>query len=275
MSQEFNLEISDQDFERFSEFVRGNYGINLGKEKKSMVIGRLHGILSQQGIENFGEYFNKVTTSKNIDMVKTLLDKITTNHTFFMREWEHFEYFSKYVLPWIVDNNRERDFRIWSAGCSTGEEPYTLAMMISDYLGSNKYLWNTSILATDISTQALTKASKGIYPHEHTSKMPDRWKKEYFSFIDNENCVVSDKIKNDVVFRRFNLMDEEFPFKKDFQAIFCRNVMIYFNLETKIKLIRKYYEHTAPGGYLFIGQSETIPKEVTGYHYIMPSVYRK
>lgn len=147
-----------------------------------------------------------------------------------------------------------RVMRIWSAGCSSVEEPYTLAMVIDILLGENKSNWDTKILATDVSEFVLKKAKVGIYSTQSIKDLPDVWKKKYFAVTNEANIKRSNKIQNEVIFRRFNLI-EQFSFKKKFHLIMCRNVMIYFDDDTKIKLINKFYNYLEPGGYLFIEYS--------------------
>ena len=191
-----------------------------------------------------------------------------------MREQEHFQYFKDKVLPYFYSNIKDRDLRIWSAGCSTGEEAYTLAMILQDYFVVEKDIWDKKILATDISANALRKAINGTYNGEDLERLSERWKLIYFNKIDNDNYKVTDQLKNEIVFRIFNLMDT-FTFKKKFHVIFCRNVMIYFDKETKERVVKKFYDMTETGGYLFIGLSESLNLDKTQYKYIMPSVYRK
>jgi len=268
--------ITDKEFKRLSEYVKINYGINLTEKKKAMVMGRLRNVLQQKNFNSFSEYFDYVIADKSGEAAITLINKITTNHTFFMREPDHFEYFNKTVLPyWSSILKDEKDLRVWSAGCSSGEEPYTLAMIMADYFGAKKHLWDTRILATDISMEIIEKAVSGVYSCENVETLPEEWIKKYFKKLDSLNYVISDNIKNDVIFRIFNLMNQRFPFKKKFHAIFCRNVMIYFDEKTKMDLVNRFYEFTEPGGYLFIGHSESLNRQETKYKYIMPAVYRK
>ncbi|SFC91611.1 CheR family methyltransferase [Clostridium uliginosum] len=269
------ITMNDREFKQLTDLIRCNYGISLSKEKKSLIIGRLHNILSKKGLNNFSEYYNYIISDKSGQAVIELINKITTNHTFFMREINHFNYFNSTVLPYLVSNVKNKDLRIWSAGCSTGEEPYTLAMIIADYLGINKQQWNTNILATDISSDVINYASKGLYSDDQVKPIPEKWKKNYFKKFDDGNSILVDRIKNEVIYRKFNLMENIFPFKKKFHVIFCRNVMIYFNEKTKHNLINKFYECTEQGGYLFIGYSESINHDKTKYKYIMPAIYRK
>jgi chemotaxis protein methyltransferase CheR len=209
-------------------------------------------------------------------MASELVNKLTTNHTFFAREVQHFDFFKNKTLPDLVKQcEKNRDLRIWSAGCSSGEEPYTLAMLIADYFGENRAMWDTKVLATDISTKVLNIAKAGIYQNEQLDSLPENWRRNYFKKLDKEKSSVADNIKSEVVFRIFNLMNEAFPFKKKFHVIFCRNVMIYFDSNTKTELVNKFYENTEHGGYLFIGHSESINREESRYKYVMPAVYRK
>ena len=270
------ITISDKEFNKLSGYVKSNYGINLSEKKKALVMGRLQNILVERSFKSFSEYLDFVLSDKSGEAVTVLINKITTNHTFFMREPDHFYYFKSQVLPyWASMLKGSKDLRVWSAGCSSGEEPYTLAMIISDFFGAEKSIWDTKVLATDISMNVINTAKKAVYSNEQIEVVPSDWKKKYFRKIDDEKSVVSDNIKDEIIFRFFNLMNGSFPFKKKFHVIFCRNVMIYFDLKTKIELVNRFYEYTEPGGYLFIGHSESLSREETMYKYIMPAVYRK
>ena len=225
--------------------------------------------------KNFSEYYNYIISDKSGTAIVTLTNKITTNHTFFMREPEHFYYLRDTVLPHLKASVPNKDLRIWSAGCSSGEEPYTLAMILDEYFGKEKKFWDSRILATDISNKALDAAIGGVYSNADVSPLPALWKTNYFNKLDAENYTVSNAIKNEIIFRRFNLINQQFAFKKKFHVIFCRNVMIYFDNETKNELINKFYDATESGGYLFVGHSESLNRDATKYKYIMPAVYRK
>lgn len=270
------INISDKEFQHLSAYVKNNYGINLSEKKKSLVVGRLQNILLEHNFKNFSQYYDYILSDTSGEAVTGLINKITTNHTYFMREPEHFNFFKNKVLPFLENSVQgAKDLRIWSAGCSSGEEPYTLAMIISDYFGEEKLWWDTRILATDISMKVINKAKAGVYSDEQVNAIPKIWKLKYFEKIDENNWRIKESIKKEVIFRIFNLMNKSFPFKKKFHVIFCRNVMIYFDNETKDNLVNKFYEYTEPGGYLFIGHSESLNKEKTKYKYIMPAVYRK
>lgn len=269
------IEITEKEFRQLTEYIQNNYGICIKDEKKTLITGRLNNVLVENKCNDFSEYFNLLQRDKTGRALTTFINKITTNHTFFMREEAHFHYFNDKVLPYLEEREKEKDLRIWSAGCSSGEEPYTLAMILNEYFGKEKVMWDTKVLATDISDNVLKKAIKGQYSNEHVSSLPPAWRINYFNRVDSENSVATDKIRKEVIFRKFNLMDEVFPFRKKFHVIFCRNVMIYFDNNTRKELIDKFYECTEPGGYLFIGHSESLNREETKYKYVLPAVYRK
>jgi chemotaxis protein methyltransferase CheR len=267
--------ITEKEFRQLADYIHNNYGIFLKEEKKTLVTGRLYNVLVESNCRNFTEYLKLIQSDKTGKEVTKLLNKITTNHTFFMRETDHFDYFKDKILPCLQKTVRDKDLRIWSAGCSSGEEPATLAMIINDYFGRDKVWWDTKVLATDISDRALQIAKLGKYSNEQLASLPMNWRNNYFRKTNNENSVLIDNIRNEIIYRKFNLMDEVFPFKKKFHVIFCRNVMIYFDNKTKMNLVNKFYELTEPGGYLFIGHSEALNRGETRYKYVMPAVYRK
>jgi chemotaxis protein methyltransferase CheR len=269
------ITITNEEFKKLAEYIRLNYGINLKEEKRALVTGRLQSVLIENGFTNFTDYYNYVIKDKTGNASTVLLNQITTNHTFFMREADHFYYFRDTVLPYLKATVSSKDLRIWSAGCSSGEEPYTLAMIMDEFFGKDKALWDTKILATDISNKVLEKAKKGEYNNKDLTQLPPSWRLNYFNKTDANVSSINDKIKKEVIFRRFNLMNPTFSFKRKFHVIFCRNVMIYFNSETRDELTSKFYDLTEPGGYLFIGHSETLNREKTKYKFIMPAVYRK
>lgn len=271
---EVMIEISDKEFIKLAGYIKTNFGIHLSDEKRTLVMGRLWNVLNSLNMENFSDYLNYIATDQSGEAARTFINQMTTNHTYFMRESDHFDLFRAKVLPEQVPKIKDRDLRVWSAGCSTGEEAYTLAILINEFFGNARLGWDTKLLATDISEKVLVEAKKGIYSREEVALLPERWKHNYFHPHGMNQYEVKPKIKNEVVFRRFNLMDP-FPFKKKFHVIFCRNVMIYFDASTRMQLIHKFYDSLVPGGYLFIGHSETIQRDHTKFKYVMPAVYRK
>ena len=269
------MNIKNNEYNQLVKYIKENLGINLGENKKAMVESRLRGVLAKKQITKFEDFYRKLTVEKDNEIETVLINCITTNYTYFMREAEHFEYFKNVVMPEIKSKSRTKDLRVWCAASSTGEEAYTLAMIIDDVLGEEKMKWDRKMLATDISMKVLEKCINGRYSKDAIEPLPNEWKRKYFRKVSSVESEVIDDIKQQILFRQFNLMTPKFPFKKKFNVIFCRNVMIYFDAETRNELINKFYDLLEPGGYLFIGQSETLEKNKNKFKYIMPSVYRK
>ncbi len=269
------INITEREFKLLADYIKSNYGINLKTEKKNLVLSRLQNVVLKMGFRNFTEYYDHLLADTSGVSVVTLIDKITTNHTYFMREANHFYYFRDVVLPSLKGCVKDKDLRIWCAACSTGEEPYTLAMIIDEFFGEEKRYWDTQILATDISHDALETAIKGVYSSERISPLPNRWKLRYFSKYDKENYKIIDRIKDDVIFRKINMTDRNFPFNKKLHVIFCRNLMIYFDNQEKESLVDRIYNCLSDGGYFFISHSESINRDKTKFKLISPGVYRK
>jgi chemotaxis protein methyltransferase CheR len=270
--------ISDQEFNAIRKLVYDNFGINLTDQKKTLVVGRLQKVLRERNFASFKDYFQWVTQETSGEGLDELANRISTNHTFFNREKAHFEFFLNTALPEIQARRQQegnKEVRIWCAGCSSGEEPYTLMMLIMEHFKTQLDSWSPMVLATDISATALKTAMAGIYPHDRVDQLPAGLRNKYFTKQANGSMVVKDEVRKRIFFRRHNLMDATFPFKKAFDTVFCRNVMIYFDRETRNTLVAKYHRHTADGGYLFIGHSETLGRDETAYKYVMPAVYRK
>lgn len=269
--------IRDEEFKLLRDLIYDKVGINLTEEKKALVTGRLQKVLREKKFKSFEEYYRYIISDKTGQALSELVDKISTNHTFFGREYEHFDFFQKVVLKEVIEKKlkkNERDIRIWSAGCSTGEEPYTLVILMKEYLGNDYNKWDAGVLATDISTVALSKAIAGVYDQNRLHNFDSKLREKYFT-KNLESYVIKDEIKREVTYKRFNLMNDFFPFKKPFDVIFCRNVMIYFDAETRKKLVNKFYDILDNGGYFFIGHSETIDRRYTKFKYIMPAAYKK
>ncbi|MCI9514422.1 MAG: protein-glutamate O-methyltransferase CheR [Oscillospiraceae bacterium] len=267
------LTISDDDFRRLTSFIQAHYGINL-TEKRQLVSSRLSSVVSEQGYSSFTPFITKLLEEKNPNQLELVLNRLTTNYTFFMREQEHFEFFEKTILPDLVRRHqRDKVLAIWSAGCSSGEEPYNISICIKEFLGAQAKLWDTRVLATDISQQAMAKAKRGIYDLPDT--IPDHWRKRYFNKVAGSDgkYQVAPEIRNNVIFQTFNLMDP-IKFRLKFDVIFCRNVMIYFDQPTKDALVRRFYDATVPGGYFLISHSENLSKNAP-YRTIAPSTFQK
>jgi len=270
--------ISDQEFGMIRKLVYDNFGINLTDQKKTLVVGRLQKVLRERNFSTFKEYFQWLTQDTTGEGLDELSTRISTNHTFFNREKAHFEFFSSTVLPEIQARRQQQksnEVRIWCAGCSSGEEPYTLMMLIMEHFKNSLSQWKPMLLATDISAKALKTAMAGVYPADRVEQLPVALRNKYFNKQPDGTMIVKDEVRKRIFFRRHNLMDATFPFKKEFDTVFCRNVMIYFDRPTRNTLVAKYHRHTATGGYLFIGHSETLGRDETDYNYVMPAVYKK
>lgn len=267
--------ITRDEFSLLKKIFSERYGIELKDQKKTLVESRLSKVLQTRGMTSLSEYLEALFQDKSGAIEQEMVEKLTTNHTFFLREEDHFIYLKEHVLPYLANTVKDKDLRIWSAGCSSGEEAYTLVMFLADFFNYSWDQWNTKILATDISSAVLAKAVNGIYPEESIWNLPSKWRKLYFTRINEEEVQICQKIRDEVYFRHLNLHEPVFPFKRKFHVIFCRNVMIYFNTQMKQELIRKFYQWTEPGGYLFIGHSESLGRDTMGYEYIRPSIYRK
>lgn len=268
------LTLTDSDFQRLYTYIRKNYGIDLSK-KKQLIVSRLTNTLTARGYTGFSQYVEEILSGRDKEMVTSMLNRLTTNYTYFLREEAHFKFLWDMVLPALAKRHeRDRVLSIWSAGCSSGEEPYTISMYLKEYFGAQANSWDTRILATDISQKILNTARNPSYQEESLERIPPSWKKKYFVKEQDGSYSVAQPIKQNVIFKTFNLMDP-IRFRRPFDLIFCRNVMIYFNQPTKDALVRRFYDATVPGGYLFIGHSEGLNKADCPYQYIMPAIYQR
>lgn len=273
------LHLTNDDFQAFSNLVRAKAGINLHEGKRELVRARLSRRVRECNFQTFRDYYDFVVSDETGDELIQVLDSISTNLTNFFREPKHFNFMNEKMLPALVAEREKkgpRRLRIWSAGCSTGEEPYTIAMTVLEF-SPRIADWDFKILATDISTRVLKSAWEGEYPMDRLRDVPHAQLRKYFTkgtgYRDGW-FRVRDEIRNLIVFRRFNLM-ETFPFKHPLDLIFCRNVMIYFDKATQARLVNKFYGALNPGGYLFIGHSESLTGVDHGFKYVQPTVYRK
>lgn len=270
-----NMKMSEEEFSRILRFLKGHYGIDM-TNKKEIVCGRLENYVRTSGFRSYTEYMDAVERAPGGSLERMLVNLLSTNHTFFMREFEHFDYLRKEVLPWLRKKEAvKKDLCIWCGAASTGQEPYMTAMLLMDFFGLEHSSWDTRILATDISTDALRQAVAGIYTGEQIAALPEPWKRRFLRAVPGTDAYeISKEVKDQVLFRQFNLMDP-FPFKRKMHIIFLRNVMIYFDHDTRRKLLQKVYDVMEPGGYLFIGRTETLDRNVIPLRMIQPSIFRK
>jgi chemotaxis protein methyltransferase CheR len=272
------IHIGDAEFRFAAGFIYERFGIRLTDEKRILVAGRLSKRLRKLGIASFSEYFELVRRDSSGTEVSELLNLITTNHSFFFREGDHFEYLSSVVLPRVRDSMKsERGYplRIWSAGCAAGEEAYTIAMLVREFFGNETDRLDIGILATDISMAALAGATKAEYDEAKLHEMPHYYRTRYMEDLGDRKYGVAPEIRKMVLFKKLNLMSERLPLRHAFDVIFCRNVMIYFDTASREQLVNSLHSVTKPGGNLFIGHSESLRRETCPYSYISPAVYSR
>jgi chemotaxis protein methyltransferase CheR len=282
-------DLTDSDFEMFRKLIYEKSGISLNETKKELLRTRLRSRLEREGYPSYRAFYNEVKSDLSGKTIILLLDAISTNLTSFYREVGHFDFLRTILPGWIAAKRKANDmsFRMWSAGCSSGEEPYTLAFVMLEVLGEAIDKWDIKILGTDLSTDILRRAMDGKYDVEKLSEVPPFVRDRYFTretgdvitksgkILKNKPLVrIVPEVRDMVTFRRLNLM-ESFPFKRQFDFIFCRNVMIYFDKPTQGALVNKYYNFLKEGGYLFIGHSESLTGLKHDFKYVQPTVYQK
>ena len=273
--------LRDREFQRFSSYIFDNVGIKMPPAKKTMLEARLQKRLKALGIATFEEYGDFVFSPRGLDTEMVhLIDVVTTNKTDFFREAAHFDFLVKTALPTILSDRgdlRVQPVRFWSAGCSTGEEPYTLAMVLAEFAAAHPD-FRAAITASDICTQVLQTAKTAIYPEDRTDTIPLNLKKKYLlrSRDASKGLVrICPQLRSLVTFQRINFMDEDLGLADKMDIIFCRNVVIYFDKPTQQKLMRKFHKQLRPGGYLFIGHSETLSGLDVDFRPVASTVYRK
>ena len=251
-----NFELSQTDFQKLSKIVESTSGILLPESKKGLVKSRLQKRLRELKLNNYGEYINLVSSSSGAEEMSELISAISTNVTSFNREAHHFKHFEANVVPQIVSNIQAgQSARVWSAGCSNGSEPFTIACSVMNkFPGVSKDRFQ--ILATDIDKYSLETARSGLYNHDMVSKMPPEALERYFS-KEGESYRVNPDLQRLVAFKYLNLMTP-WPIKKKYDAIFCRNVMIYFSEDVQADLLWRFSQHLNPGAFIYIGHSERI-----------------
>lgn len=274
--------LTDREFQKFSTLVYDTCGIKLPPIKKTMLSSRLHKRLRALGMASFKEYLEFVTgpEGREHELIQ-MLDVVSTNKTDFFREPDHFTLLTEKILPEIEGRLQgggfRRQLRVWSAGCSSGEEPYTLGIVLAEYAARHPG-FDFSVLGTDICTKVLAVAERAVYPNERLADIPKLLLHRYFmrgkgSQRDFHRVIPELRLK--MTFRRLNFKEKDFGFDQPFDIIFCRNVIIYFDRSTQTALFEKFYHHLSPGGYLLIGHSETLEGIHDQLRRVAPTVYRK
>ncbi len=275
----YKLNMSAQDFERLSTFIYKEYGIKMPPAKKTMLQSRLHKRLRELGMTSYKQYIDFVFSAKGkSEELFHMIDEVSTNKTDFFREPSHFDYLTATYLPHYVSSNQiSRPLKVWSAGCSSGEEPYTLSIVLSEFAEKYPSL-NFNIFATDISTKVLEKASLAIYPEERIEIIPLSLKRKYFlKSKDEEKRTVRiiPALRKKIIFQRLNFMDQNYPVHEAFDVIFCRNVLIYFDRETQESVINKLCTKLKVGGFFFLGHSESITSMNVPLAQVKPTIFRR
>lgn len=272
--QEFTL--TDRDFSYLCKLVGEHAGISLGEQKRQLVYGRLTRRLRQLQIPDFAGYCAYVQKNTQSE-IGEIINAITTNLTSFFREYHHFEHLADTALPDIMGrNSAKRRLRLWSAGCSTGEEPYSIAMTLMENV-PDLSSWDAKLLATDIDSQVLERAASGVYTEDRVSELPPAQLRRWFHKGSGDNAgkvKIAEKLQQIISFRQLNLI-EPWPVRGPFDAIFCRNVVIYFDKETQKKLFNRYADLLAPEGYLYVGHSETLHRICDRFRLIGRTIYQK
>jgi chemotaxis protein methyltransferase CheR len=270
--------LTDREFSLFQRLIHRETGIFLPEVKKALVVSRLSRRLRTLGLTSFGAYFDVVEQDR--DGEKTvMLDNICTNETRFFREPRQFEFLENEVLPaWKTRaeaGQMPKRIRVWSAACSTGEEPYSLAMLLRTHFPAESG-WNIEILASDLSTKVLATAREGVWPVQRMEEIPPAYLRAYMlRGVRSEEGKIRAQanIRSLIEFRRLNLNEEQYPVDGPFDLIFCRNVLIYFNRETKAAVVNRLAHHLAPTGLLFLGHSETLHGAAHALRHAGPTAY--
>jgi len=270
--------LSRREFTRLSSFIYEQCGITMPEAKKTLLEGRLQKRLQTLGMKSFEEYENYLFSPEGNRLeVVQMIDLVTTNKTDFFREAEHFEYLTERVLPEWCRICGGRRLMVWSAGCSSGQEPYTLAMVLSEF-AAGRPGFDFQILATDISTRVLEKAINAVYPEELLNPVPQSLKKKYLlRSKDRSSKVVRivPELRRKVTFRRLNFLEGDFGLREPLDIIFCRNVIIYFDRQTQERLLQRFYGHMRADAHIFMGHSETLSGFNVPLVSVYPTVYRK
>jgi chemotaxis protein methyltransferase CheR len=263
---------SDADFRALTQVAYRAAGISLSESKRNLLYSRLSRRLRQLGLESFAAY--RALLDSDTAEIESFINSISTNHTKFFRESHHFEHLRTHVaLPFAQKARMAKRLRIWSAGCSSGEEPYTIAVVLKREI-PDLAVHDVKILATDIDTEVLAKAARGYFAAKATEDMPRGYQEFFRADKAGDRVSVADDVREAIAFRRLNLMDE-WPFRGPFDAIFCRNVMIYFDAPTKTRLIERFTQMLRPGGWLYIGHSESLIGSHPGLQSLGRTVYRR
>jgi chemotaxis protein methyltransferase CheR len=270
--------ISGKDYARLCELIYTQAGIHLGTERKTMLEVRIKRRLKVLDLPSYKEYCNFLFSPAGLkDELIHLIDVVTTNKTDFFRESGHFDFLMDKALPELTERNPGRQLTIWSAGCSTGEEPYTMAIVLSEYAAAHPG-FRFRILASDISNIVLSKAELGVYTSDIIAPVSPLLRRKYFMRSrkpGSDQVRVVPELRRTIEFRRLNFMDTEYGMSEKLDAIFCRNVIIYFDRPTQERILQKLSSYLLPGGYMFVGHAETLHDMNLPLVPVAPALYRR
>lgn len=269
--------LDEESFAALSQLVRRHLGIELPPQKRPLAAERLRKLAAARGVRSVGALLqSKLHGEPDAAFLSDLADALSTNHTHFWREPKHLEILRDDALPERLTAHRhDHDLRVWCAASATGEEPWTIAMLIDKVLGADKHNWQAGLLATDVSARALSLARAGVYREENVRALPAELREKYLKRRSAEELEVAPSIRRDVLFRRFNLIRPAYPFKGTFDIVFIRNVLIYFDEPTRLAVMERIVSLLNPGGWLFIGHAETVPGRGLGLRMITAGAFRK
>lgn len=259
------------EFARFQELLSTLLGMQFAEEKRSVFFHRCQKLVARLGLQNFSEYYNHVVNDPTKASLRDLVETVTTRHTYFYREHVQFEFLQDRVLK-AGARPEGGTWKIWCAGCSSGEEPFTLAALLRHCLGPGGAF---RILATDISDTALRKANEGIYSLENVNRLPPVLRAGNFDPVGTDQARVSESLRRHVTFRALNLNRRQFPLQGGFHAIFCRNVMIYLSEDVRTDLMARFCDLLLPGGHVFLGLTEAVSHDGAAFSLVGPATYRK
>lgn len=266
-------------FQKYKQLIYDRTRIVLTENKRSMISTRILKRLNIAKKYSFNEYYDFINTHAGQEELLLFINAITTNHTFFFREFSHFDFLRNHILPeWVEKHGAPKPFRVWSSASSTGEEAYSVGMVIDNWKQQTNNIFDWSVLGSDISSEVIDTAQKGIYPYESANGLPEGFLENYFQRgKESQQGLIRIKpsLREHTKFSQLNLFSNSYPFTEKFPVIFCRNAMIYFDEKNQADLVKRLIEHLEHGGYLIIGHSESIKDKTLPLKYLKPAIFQK
>ncbi|MDR1534179.1 MAG: protein-glutamate O-methyltransferase CheR [Planctomycetota bacterium] len=266
------------EFRELAALIYDNFGISLDESKRTMLAGRTWPMLDRYSFAGHRELVDAIHADATGGLLSELVNRISTNYTSFYREDSHFNLLLDKALPELTRRKTELgdfDLRVWCAGCATGEEAYTLLFCLQKFFHDKYGIWKAGVLATDISAEALAKAARGLYSRQQLKPVPPEVLLRCFDQVDDDSFEVKKQYRQEITFRRLNLVSENYPFQQPFDIIFCRNVMIYFTHSLRVQLFANMLKWLRPEGYFFVGHTESLTGSQEGFDHVAPAVYMR